>query len=398
MTVRKKKRLPAGVVEKNGRWYVRVRFKETASGKRSAVWRPCAKNATDAKEVRAALQLELKERGTESMGHARMTWLELSKHFRTHYLVPAKFVDDRLVSGYRSIKPVICVLNMLDAYFGNKPIRTITRGDLRTLKQVRLDTPVVREVWQRNEEGKRLLDKPKVRRETQRSISSVNKDLRQARHLFNIAVDEGWLVKTPFKRNDRLISAADEKQCVRTLTLAEEEALLSCCVTKRRHLRPRIICAIDSGMRWTEMTRMRVCDVDFASGIITVKSRHTKTLTKRKIMMTPRVMAELRPLCAGKEATERILEFDSVKTAWTGLRLAAGVKVRWHDLRHTNATRIEKSRRVSQGQLQRHLGHADPRSTAIYVNQDDEVVTEIASVLSAATELREKREGAAPIN
>ena len=382
---KKKRKLPLGVVARDGKWYVVVRYRE--GGKRHSAWRKCAKNPTNAKEVRVALKRELEDRGPQALKHSQMTWLQLSKHFREHYLVPAKFVDDRLVSGYRSIKPVIVSLNALDDFFGNKSIRTITHGDLRSYKRVRLETPVVIEKWE--SDGKKKHGR-KVKTERQRSITSVNKELRTARHLFNIAADEGWLLKNPFKRNDRLISAADERKRERIVTPAEETLLLAACISRREHLRPRIILAIDTGMRWGEMSRIQVSNVDFDSGIITIKSRHTKTLTRRRVAMTPRVVQELRPLCANKKPTARVLEYDSVKTAWTGLRKAAGITdVRWHDLRHTNATRIEKSKRVSAGQLQRHLGHSDRRSTERYVNQDEETILEIAEVLQVEREQRE---------
>jgi integrase len=375
---KKKRTLPIGVVAKSGKWYVVVRYRE--GGKRHSAWRKCEKNPTHAKEVRTALKRELEDRGPQVLRHSQMTWLQLSKHFREHYLLPAKFVDDRLVSGYRSIKPVQISLNALDAFFGSKPIRNITRGDLLAYKRVRLDTPTVVWKWPRDEDGRRT-GTEKVKVEGQRSITSVNKELRTARHLFNIALDEEWLLKSPFKKNDKLISAADEPKRTRVLTPAEEALLIAACTGRRAHLRPRIILAIESGMRWNEMTRIRVCDVDFDTGIVVIQSRHTKTLTRRKVAMSSRVVRELKPLCKDKKQTDRILEFDSVKTAWTGLRAAAGITdVCWHDLRHTNATRIEKSKRVSAGQLQRHLGHSDRRSTERYVNQDDDAVLEIREV------------------
>jgi integrase len=378
---KKKRRLPIGVVERNGHHYVVVRYRE--GGKRHAAWRRCEKNPTHAKEVRAALKRELEDRGPQSLKHSQMAWLQLSKHFREHYLTPAKFVDDRLVSGYRSIEPVQVSLDALDAFFGNKPIRKITRGDLRTYKRQRLDTSVSKLVWQRNEQGKRLTKLPKVRVESQRSITSVNKEMRTARHLFNIAVDEDWLSKNPFKRNDKLISAADEPKRERTASPTEEAILLAGCRSKQRtELRRRIILAIDSGMREGEMTKLHVGACDFDTSIITIKASHTKTLTARKVRMTNRVRDELMEQCAGKKSGERVFSSASVKTSWTNLRNEVGLQgLRWHDLRHTNATRIEKSQRVSAGQLQRHLGHADRRSTERYVNQDDDAVFEISEAL-----------------
>lgn len=377
---KRKRKLPPGVVERNGRWFVVVRFRE--GGKRHSAWRRCEKNPTHAKEVRTALKRELEDRGPRSLKSSQMTWLQLSQHFRNHYLQPAAFVGDRLVSGYRSIIPVEAALKPLDAHFAHKPIRSITRGDLITLKRIRLQTPVVVEKWQANDKKKRAV---KVKIKKQRAISTVNKELRQARHLFNIAVGEGWLLQSPFNKNDKLISEADETKCERVLSLEEETLLLTACIGAREHLRPRIICALDTGMRRGEMNKLRIMDLDFDSRTITIKATHTKTLTARRVIMTERVVDELLALSAGKTGEDPVFGSASVKKAWTTLREQVGLSdVRWHDLRHTNATRIEKSKRVSAGQLQRHLGHADRRSTERYVNQDDEAVMEIADVLQEA--------------
>jgi integrase len=202
------------------------------------------------------------------------------------------------------------------------------------------------------------------------------------RRMLNVAVQESWLPRNPFSRGTSLISAADEVKRERIVTPEEEKRLLLLCTGKREHLRALIVCAIDTGMRWGEMTKLRAGDVDIESGSIFVEGTHTKTLRSRRLKMTPRVRAELAALVAGKRTGARIFQVGSVKRAWTGLRKDATLKdVRWHDLRHTNATRIERSGKMSPGQLEAWLGHTDPKTTARYVNPDDEAISEIAGVL-----------------
>lgn len=372
---RKRRKWPPGVVVKHGRWYVRVRY-QGEDGKRHAAWRECEADPEAAKEARLALQQELRDRGSHSGGHANMTFAELATYYEHTYLQPAKFISGRLVSGRRSVVPVKCSLNVLTGFFGNKPIRAITHGSLETLKRVRLNTPIV--FTRRDPKtGGTIITK------RQRSIASVQKELKLARRMFNVAVQEDWLRKNPFAKGDSLISTADESQRQRILSREEEKILLELCIAKRRaHLRPLIICAVDTGMRWGEMNKLRAGDLDFATRVITIEASHTKTLQRRRVKMTTRVAAELQALAKGKRPTQPIFTIDSVKTSWTALRKQAGLEdLRWHDLRHTNATRIEKSKRVSIGQLGRHLGHADLRSTERYINQDEEAVVEIAAAL-----------------
>jgi integrase len=383
------KKLPPGVVEKSGRWYVRIRYRE--GGKRHAAWRECAKNPTDAKDVLKALRRELEDHGHESLRHAQMTFDELAKHFEDNYLQPAKFINGRKVSGRRSVKPVQASLKPLKAFFAHQPVRSITHGHLESYKRLRLDTPVV---FEKTVRRRSVTTVQKTSR--QRSIATVNREMQVLRHLLAIAIQEGWLHRNPFARGDSLISAADEKERQRILTSKEEARLLALCVGRRAHLRPRIVCAIDTGMRWGEMTKTRVCDVDLDARVITIEATHTKTLKTRRVKLSARLVEELRPLCADKEPTDRVFEYATVKTAWTGLRKDALLPdVRWHDLRHTNATRIEATKRASMGQLGRHLGHSNPKTTYRYVNQDDEAINEIAKVVeefNVAAQAKEKSE------
>lgn len=370
---KKRRKWPPGVVVKNGRWYVRLRYHE--GGKRHAVWRECATNATAARDAREALRKEFREGGHQALSNSLLTFSELAEYFEKTYLVPAKFVGDRLVSGRRSLVPAKCCLKVLVEFFGSKPIRSITHGNLETLKRARLATPIV---FKKKDPKS---DKTIVTKR-QRSITSVNKELALVRRMFNVAAREGWMQKNPFGRGDSLISTADESKRERILTREEEKALLALCVKPRAYLRPLIICAVDTGMRWGEMNKLRVLDLNFETRVITIVASHTKTMQKRRVRMTARVAEELQAVAAGKSPLEQIFQRKSVKKAWTTLRKAAGLEdLRWHDLRHTNATRIEKSKRVSAGQLQRHLGHADRRSTERYINQDDDAVVEISEAL-----------------
>ena len=84
---------------------------------------------------------------------------------------------------------------------------------------------------------------------------------------------------------------------------------------------------------------------------------------------------------------ERVFKVNCIYDAWRAARAEAGLPdLRWHDLRHTNATRVERSRRVSLRQLGRHLGHTSEKTTYRYVNQDLSDLEEIAAVLDELNE------------
>jgi len=63
---KKEKKLPEGVVVKNDRWYVRLRYRQ---GKRPPPGASARKTPPDAKDVRAALEEDSKEHGPELLAH-----------------------------------------------------------------------------------------------------------------------------------------------------------------------------------------------------------------------------------------------------------------------------------------------------------------------------------------
>lgn len=97
-----------------------------------------------------------------------------------------------------------------------------------------------------------------------------------------MAVRESWINKNPFACGDSLISLALERKCERILSLEEERRLLAACEhPQQAHLRPVIICALDTGMRQGEVFKLKWADISFEAGTITIQAFNTKTLRER---------------------------------------------------------------------------------------------------------------------
>src|SRR5439155_8639989 len=79
-----------------------------------------------------------------------------------------------------------------------------------------------------------------------------------------------------------LISIADERKRERILTRDEELRLLAACENRyQKHLRPILICALDTGMRRGEIFGLKWSDVDFEERILTIRPFNTKTMKDR---------------------------------------------------------------------------------------------------------------------
>jgi integrase len=354
---------------KDGIWYGRIIFRDEAGKRRERLRR--AENKSDARERAKELVRELEDHGERSLDGSRMTLVQLAAYYESNYLIPAEYVDGRKVAGLRSSADMRRKLGVLKDHFLKQPIRTITVSDILRFRSARLKTP--------------------TKHEKQRSIASVNRELALLRRILNVAQQEGWILRNPFGPGAKIISAADERKLERILTRSEEKKLLAACKGPRAHLRPIIITAIDTGMRRGEILKLCWSDVDFKNRIITVKAFNTKTLRERQVAMTPRLERELRKLYQQQVPTALVFGIkDNFQTAFESARKEAKLDdVRFHDLRHTAATRLVQGH-MPLSEVGRILGHTQANTTYRYVNANLETARRAAQVLASFNKPRGK--------
>ena len=348
-----------------GVWTARVQYLDPLSGKRRDIRRRAATRA-EACDLRDQIIRTMRSTGGDQFSaKEKKTFAELADHYEQTYAVPAEYVDNRKVAGMRAWKTARGFVKILRREFGFRHLRSITHGDIAALKRRMLNTPTIA--------GKR------------RTIAFVNRVLSTLRRLLNIALRESWIERNPFAAGDSLISVADEKKRTRILSREEEQRLLAACEKPRRvHLRPIIICALDTGMRFGEIIQLRWCDLDLDAGIVTIEAMHTKTMTERKVAITTRLRAELAQLREFFEPKPEDRVFGvaaTVKHSFDAARKDAGlVDFRFHDLRHTAATRLVQGH-LPLAEVGRILGHADPKTTYRYVNADSSTITRGRDIL-----------------
>ncbi len=352
-----------GAIE--SRLFARVGYTDD-QGKRHDVVR-AAESRTNARELIREILRDLEEHGAQAFDAERMTFADLAKHFETHYLKDAQYVDGRKIAGVRSLKPALAAVRPLKETFGKRRLKSLTYGDIRAYRARRLEAA--------------------TRSGGQRSIASVNRELSKLRRMLNIAQREGWIRKNPFAAGEPLISMADERKRERILTREEERRLLDACTDPRRlHLGPIIIAAIDTGMRRGELLSLRWRDVDLEHGVILIQAFNTKTMKQRELAMTTRLKLELARLYEESTQDPAMRVFgilDNVKRSYTAARKAAGLlDVRFHDLRHTAATRLVGAH-IPLSEVGRILGHTQANTTYRYVNANAETARRAAAALDA---------------
>jgi integrase len=347
-------------------WWARVTYTDPVTGKRHDRQRR-AENKVDAGDKVHELLAEVDATGGRSLAKEHMTFFDLATYFEKQYLIPAEYVDGRKVAGVRSISPAMAAVTVLKEHFGNRQLRGITHSDIRSFRAERLAT--------------------KTKANKQRSVAAVNRELEKLRRLLNIAEREGWILRNPMRSGDPLISVADERKRERILTRDEELRLLAACENRyQKHLRPILICALDTGMRRGEIFGLKWSDVDFEERVLTIRAFNTKTMKERQVSLTTRLVIELEKLWHASPKVRDQLVFgftDNVKKSFTSVRKEAGLPdIRFHDLRHTAATRLVAAH-LPLPEVGRVLGHTQTNTTYRYVNANIETTRRAAAALDA---------------
>jgi integrase len=350
------------ILERKGRIYARVRFKDE-NGKQRDLWR-VAVSKSDARKKLKGLLKDSEQLSAKELDSANMTFEQLADYYIKNYLQEAVYVGDKKVSGVRGVEPAMYAVKPLIEYFGSRKIKTITYGDIRTYKQARFTNP--------------------TKHGTQRSIAAVNKELGKLKRMFNIAVREQWLNRSPFDNGESLIDGEVHRN--RILTMAEERTLLEAIESRkqRKHLKGIFLVALDCALRRGEIFKLRYSEVDLEKRTITVTAFNSKTARERTVAMTNRVFNELQRLWDESDKDKSKLVFGvnvTIKTAWKKICREAGVfDFRFHDCRHTAISRMIRAG-IPPVESMRVSGHTTLTAFNIYANIDNETIFRTANAL-----------------
>jgi integrase len=359
-------------------YLARLRYYDAETGARKEKSRS-APTISEAKRCMRDLEDEFENGGQQAVETDQMTFADLAKHCKETRYCEAQFDSEgRKIIGVRGKDTIDSHIKTLEEYFGSDKLRDIRVANLRAYRKHRL--------FCKNRHGKRL------------SVATVNRELSTMRAMLNEAMVNDWILVNPFKkvRPGELISVADERKRETILTTAEEKVLLEACATeRRRHLRVLIIAALDTGARQGELLTLRWSDISFDEGVIkNVTSYKGRTVQRRELPLTARLKAALLDLrekrgsatfrCSGKtgKKPDKSLVFSvtsNVQQSWTAARKDANLQhIRFHDLRHTAATRLAQTMQLAL--VGRVLGHSDPKTTHRYVNTTRDVINQATSI------------------
>lgn len=244
-------------------------------------------------------------------------------------------------------------------YFGTKKLSDIRAEDIDIYKQKRLSEGIKQ--------------------------NTLARELQVIRNLFNHAEKRNkFFGKNPV-RESGIPQFNDKKE--RVLTIDEQHRLLNACTN---HLRDILQIALNTGMRRGEILGLRWEWIDFDENIINLPQTHTKTNRARKVPVNDivrKIFLERKLLSGGSEFVFPSEESKTGHLEWlkrsfsTACRTAKIEDLRFHDLRHTAATRLVESG-IPLHAVARLLGHSTVRVTERY-SHPEESVKEAVNILNA---------------
>jgi integrase len=352
---------------------------------------------------------EIEDHGAAIIEGERLTFAKLAGIYLEKRLFEPTITPSGKTVGLRSYKSVRLRLKTLIRYFGNKLIRAILHEDIEFFKKERLALVPQREIVKRanlisridhlrkeknaakvNKHARidaeiealsRQLEAPTARR----TEADVNRDLQLLRNVFNFAVRQGWIVQSPFKLGEPLISMASETPRERVLSREEERRLLAACTGKCRHLRPILVCALDTGMRRGEIFKLCWKEVDLINREIMIRATNTKTGRARVVPITTRLYKELSGLkaVAPPDPSTRVFGVSDIKNSFsTACQIACVTEFQFRDTRHTALTRWTESG-MPPMQLMAISGHTQVQTFSRYINADRSAIRRAAEAMDS---------------
>lgn len=244
----------------------------------------------------------------------------------------------------------------LKAFFGEEHLRDIKPMMIEKFKRERLATPTKHDKE----------DRPRPR-----TPASVNRDLACLSKILSMAFDNELIDSNPMRRV-RLLKESPSRE--RFITADEEKRLFAQLTGRRDHIRSVVTIALNTGMRRGEILGLQWEHANFLARTIFIAK--SKTGRTRTIPMNDIVFKELMMLKQDAGPKEFVfsnsrtgVNIDSIKTGWRNACEDAGlVNLRFHDTRHTFATRL-RANGVHEWDIRDLLGHTSVRMTSVYTHQ-----------------------------
>jgi integrase len=275
----------------------------------------------------------------------------------------------------------------------DKPIADITTADVEA---VRINWPLKKKA-------------PKG------GTTGPDRALKRLRHLFNWAIRTGIVESSPFRKAHlSVITFETEDGRTRRLEDGEEQRLRAAAQYDDQRVARQpgwlddlIVAALETGCRQGELLKLQWSQVHWPTnhkrGHLFLPSVKTKTKRDRAVPITKPLLAILEMRKHGPDGKEHGPDAyvfgnsvgevrKDIKTQWHRVLTAAKItNLRFHDLRREAASRWLESGVVPLHEISAWLGHADIKTTSIYLRAKSTGVMHAADRLEQFREEQERQ-------
>jgi integrase len=335
-------------------------FHKTINGVRYRDRIPTARTKAQAEEAERQIVAEI-HAGTYGKPQGK---IKMKEFVETHYRLWARGNKRSWKNDESRVKPIL-------EFFGNRMLCEITSSLVLEFRGWLQDIPTTHDRW--------------------RSPASVNRALQLLSRIFSRSIKVKKWHRNPCSKaemGDQRLLLRGERQRRRWLKPNERERLTAALEAYRKsddarknpHLDKIILLDLHSGLRKTELLKLRLEDCDFEAGLIRV--RETKTDEPREVAMntTARLILSELVTAARCDGFPYLFtnprtgqRYTDVKKAFKRLLRDSGIDDLWfHDIRHSFATAAGDSPDVSLAALAETLGHKSIKTTMIYTHATDE--------------------------
>ena len=215
-----------------------------------------------------------------------------------------------------------------------------------------------------------------------RSKTTVNRYLEILSKMFNIAVDNEWLVRNPIKKDMRF---PVKNYTIRYLKQDEEKQLFLHCPD---YFKPILVVALQTGLRKTNIRELKWSNINMEFRLIEItENKGNKHI---KIYMNDILYNLFKSLPKEDEEyvfinpkTKNIYSDVGFKRIWYKIKEDAKIEnLRFHDLRHTVGTRLAQAN-IPVPVIREILAHSDIKTTMRYVHTAREEVQRAMQVLNS---------------
>ena len=354
-----------GVYEKNGHWYFEIMIRK----KRYCRAIPEATNKKEAEKYVTVFKADLL-RGrldlAENIG--QKSFVEIADMY-------IKYAETNLCASDTAIR----IAKRFKELWKNKTIADITPKVIENYKENRQKTAF----------AKRFVDGKEVVKYI--SPATINRELAALSKMFSLAIANGYARENPLRevkklrvtnKLERHLSIDEEKRMLQVcdddfsfskLPLAEQEKLRNKHNGEHAYLKPILIMALNTGMRKSEILNMTWDCVNFETNEIS--ALNTKNGKKNTIPMSSKLRQILMKMYQVRNNNKYVFtnpytgtKYNDIKKCFKTVCQLAGVKnLRFHDLRHTGATRMVAAG-VPLPVVQQILNHASIQTTMRYAH------------------------------